>query len=157
MSLNIDEFEQYLKIDKYGLDDDLRRQPSLLFEVTAAYELALARRDKLKDYLALCEAHLDAAFRRNLSNHTEAQIKQLIIADKARRVGLENYHKAKEHAGQLSALKDAFVARGYMLRDMCTLYTANYFQTNSSRPTPDTDAVVYEARKAKMNEARQRS
>jgi hypothetical protein len=154
--IDVVEFRDYLKIHKHALDDDLRRQPSLLFAVSDACEEALAERDKLKDQLAVCEAGLDASYRKTLKDYTEGQIKGLIINDKARRQAHSAYHKARQTAGQLLALKDAFRERGYMLREMCSLYCANYYETNSSRPTPDTDRVTYQARKAKMSEARQR-
>ena len=154
----IDEFRGYLKIDKLALDDALQHQPSLLFKVSEAYELALADRDTLKDQLVTCEANLDVAFRKQLDankiKYTEGSIKSLITIDKVRLNNVTLYNQARRKAAQLMALKEAFKERGYMLREMCSLYVSNYFEQNSSRPTPDSDAIAYNQRKAKIAAAR---
>ena len=148
--MNVDEFREYLKIDKLGLDINLSQQPSLLFAVSEACEQALALRDKLKDDIGICEANLDLTYRQTMTNYTEGKIKSLVLTDKARRSAITAYNNQRAKAGQLLALKDAFKERGYMLREMCSLYVSNYFERNSSRPTVDTDTVAYNQRKAKI-------
>src|SRR5215831_2966728 len=126
MSISIDAFRAYLKIDKLALDDALQHQPSLLFKVSEAYEMALAERDALKDQLVTCEANLDVSFRKQLEHskvkYTEGSIKSLITIDKARLHNVTEYHQARRRTAQLAALKEAFKERGYMLREMCSLY-----------------------------------
>jgi hypothetical protein len=157
MSIDVDEFREYLQINKHGLDIELSHQPTLLAKVTEEYEAALAKRDMLKDNLAICEANLDITFRRQLKEFTEPKIKSLIISDKLRHQAYSDYHRARLRAGELLALKEGFIARGYMLRELCGLFQANYFERNSSRPTPDTDAVTYQANKAALAAARKRA
>lgn len=158
--IKIDEFREYLKFDKLALDDALKEQPSLLFEVSEAYEAAIAKRDELKDRLAVTEAQLDMDMREDFEAHkekfTEGQIKSLIQRDPSRRDAYVRYVEAREQAGQLSALRDAFKERGYMLREMCSLFVSNYFEQASSRPTANTDATVYRTQRARLANNRQR-
>lgn len=159
MTLNIDEFREYLTIDKLALDDALKEQPSLLFQVSEEYETALAQRDSLKDAVATVEANLDVDIREDFEQSkaklTEPQVKHLIASDPERNRAYKAYAAARERAGKLGALKDAFKERGYMLREMCSLYVSNYFEQASSRPTPNTDAVVYRTQRSRLAASRQ--
>lgn len=156
MTVSIDEFRQYLTIDKYALDDALKEQPSLLFEVSDAYELAIAERDSAKDEIAVLEAEIDADIRTGKVRCTEPQIKHIIASDPKRTKAYDNYVRLKLRAGRLGALKESFKERGHNLREMCNLFVANYFEQASSRPTPNTDAVAYKQQRARVAAARQR-
>lgn len=156
--VSIDEFRNYLAFDKFALDDALREQPSLLFAVSDAYEVALAERDTLKDAINTIEADLDAeirdAYEEAKAKVTEPQIKHLIARDPKRRKAYDAYAIARAKAGRLNALKEAFKERGYNVRQMCELYTSNYFEQASSRPTPHTERVVSNANRQRLANAR---
>lgn len=160
MPIDVDEFRQYLIIDKFALDDALKEQPSLLFQVSEAFESALARRDALKDQVSTVEAEVDVDIRESAAKTkekvTEPQIKHLIATDHGREQAYKAYAEARALAGRLGALKEAFKERGYMLREMCSLYVSNYFEQASSRPTQNTDAAAYKQGRQRLAASRQR-
>ena len=54
------------------------------------------------------------------------------------------FAEAKAFADKLGVLKDAMHQRGYMLRDMCQLYIANYYEEGSVKSTNHTDTASYQ-------------
>jgi hypothetical protein len=149
---DIDELKGLLKIDKSALDDELVHQASLLFKVSEAYVQAAAHRDYLKEQLAIVDAELDGKVRKQFEDEkvTEAMIKGQIQTHKQHRAASDAYLKAVTEASMLSALKDSFQQRSYMLRDLCSLFVANYYEQNSVRGTDRTDTVTYQQRRKRL-------
>ena len=158
MLMLIDEFRSYLNIDKHNLDNEIVQQPSLLFEVSEAYAEAAAERDRLKEALAIVDATLDASVREELNGGkvTEAIVKNRIQSDPAHENSFNEYIEAKQKADVLGALKDAMHQRGYLIRDLAALYTANYFESNAVKETGATDAAVYKRQRQRLADARMR-
>lgn len=158
MTIKIEEFREYLKIDRSSLDDELMRQPTLLFKISEALVEATAKRDALKDFLVRMEAEIDQALRAKFETsgdkYTEGQIKSLILTEKSRCLTNKNFLAAKAEVDQLAALKEAFHQRGYMLRDLVSLYTANYYQIDAVRATSKVSDAVYDQRRARLAEGR---
>lgn len=156
--LDIAEFKKLLKIDKLALDDEVMQQASLLYEVSEALVDAIAKRDALKDALAKLEAEIDQDLRTQFeeaeTKYTEPKIKSLILIDKFRTKANEELLAAKTQADRLMALKEAFQSRGFMLRDLCSLYQANYFESSSSRPNNQMSDAVYNHRRTRLAESR---
>lgn len=150
--MKIEEFRQYLTIDKLALDDEVVRQPSLFYEVSEAYVEAVAVRDDCKEALASVDAELDSSVRKALgdSKATEGNIKSQIQSHKKHKTAFDQYITAKEEADKLQALKEAFQQRSYMLRDLVSLYSANYFEEGSLKPTAQQDRVVYSQQRARL-------
>lgn len=150
----IDEFRDYLKVDKNHLDDDLVQHSQLFFKVAEAYVRASAKRDELKEDLTLLDAELDGRVRKRADDkdekYTEAQIKALILTNKDHVDASEAYHNAKTEADMLGALKESFVTRGHHIRDLCQLYTAQYFDTNSVRADANADRTIYQERRKRI-------
>lgn len=157
--IKLDEFRRYLKIDKHALDDDIVQQPMLFYEVSEAYVVAAAERDGFKEALARVDAGLDAEIREELEKSdtkaTEAMVKNQIQCHQDHEKAYKLYAKAKEQADLLAVMKDSFQQRGYMLRDLCQLYVANYFEESSVRGTSNTDAAVYKRRREHLGNARE--
>lgn len=158
MTLDVDEFKKYLRVDKHRLDDELVQQPSLLFEVSEALTEAIDSRDALKNDLTVVEAEEDKRFRKEFDDaeekYTEGTIKAKIMTSKRRQAVHKQFAAAKALADQLNALKEAFLARGYAIRDLCQLHVANYFQETSVRSDAATDAVMYQRNRRKIAERR---
>lgn len=156
--VDIDELRGYLRIDKHALDQELEEQPMLLFQISEAFVQAAAERDMLKEQLATIDANLDAATRNDYGDkkYTEAMIKNEVQTDKKHDQAMLKFLKAKERADLLFALKEAFQSRGFMIRDLCSLYNANYFAEASARGTPGTDRATYKAGRERMAQARER-
>lgn len=147
MTDSIDELKGYLKIDKNRLDEELEEQPMLLFKISEAYVQAAAERDAAKEHLATVDAKLDKKARETLGRSeekvTEAMVKNYVQMSDAHDVATKDYFAVKNQAELLSALKDAFHSRGYMIRDLCTLYAANYYEQGSARPTDNSNRATY--------------
>lgn len=156
--MNIDEFRKYLEIDRSSLDDEVRRHASLLFKVSEAMVEAIAKRDYFKEHLASMDAKIDQELRADFEDkgdkYTESQIKSLILTDKERCGVNAKLLEAKAEADKLIALKDAFHQRGYMIRDLCSLYVANFYEDSSVRETSKTSDAVYTRRRARLAEGR---
>lgn len=153
----IEEFRNYLEIDKNSLDDEVVQHPSLFFRVSEAYVEAAAVRDIAKEELATVDAELDRQIRENFEGEkiTEATIKNQIQTHKAHKAAMDAYLTAKHNADLLGVLKEAFSVKGYMVRDLCSLAVANYFESTSIR-SEQTDQTVYKANRARLAEARER-
>lgn len=153
----IEDLRQYLKIDKHALDDELVMHPTLFFKVAEAMTEAVAERDLLKEELAYTDAELDKTIRLQLGDKaTEGKVKSHILVHKDHTEATNRFLVAKEKADLLTALKEAFHNRGYMLRDLAQLYVNNYYSTDSVRTTPTTSDAIYEGTRAKMAERRRR-
>lgn len=156
MTINIDEFRKYLEIDRSSLDDEVRRHASLLFAVSEAMVEAISKRDTIKDFLAKTEAEIDHEVRESFGDakYTETQVKSTVLTDPSRVKINTHLLEAKAEADKLIALKDAFHTRGFMLRDLCSLYLSNYYTEDSARGTSQTDAAVYGKQRARLAEGR---
>lgn len=154
MTIDIAEFRRYLKIDKLALDDEVVQQPSLFYEVSSAQADAGAERDARKEELATIDADLDIRIRHFVEKATEGSIRNQIQAHQEHQTAFAEYLTAKERADKLTALKEAFQQRSYMLRDLVTLHNANYFEETSVRATASQDKAVYTRQRAKLAEGR---
>lgn len=153
--MNTDEFKEYLLINKHDLDEEIIQQPILLFEVAEACADAAILRDNLKERLATVDAQLDAEIREELEGGkvTESIVKNRIQVDSRHDKAFQEYANAKHRADVLSALKDAFASRGYLLRDLAALHNANYFESNAVK---DATEATYRRAKQQLTTARQR-
>jgi hypothetical protein len=157
---DIEEFKRYLKIDKHALDQELEEQPMLFFQISEAFVQAGAERDMLKEQLATVDAKLDNAARDTYNKaeekYTEAMIKNHVQTDKKHVGAFKLWLEAKKQADLLQVLKEAFQSRGYMIRDLCSLYSDNYFSEASVKGTPKTDRTSYSVGRQRIAEARGR-
>jgi predicted nucleic acid-binding Zn-ribbon protein len=154
MPLNIEEFRQYLKIDKSSLDDEVVQQPSLFYEVSESCAEASAERDALKEQLAVVDADLDKKIRSKNEKGTEAQIKNQIQAHPDHQKAFAEWLDAKLLADKLTALKDAFKDRSFMIRELGSLFVSNYFEEGAVRTTAAQNHDVYALRRARLAAAR---
>ena len=155
---DIAELKQYLRINKHRLDEELEEQPMLLFQISEAFVQASAERDMLKEQLATIDATLDGKARTKLERTqdkvTEAMVKNSVQTSADHEAASAAYLKAKNQADLLAALKEAFHSRGYMIRDLCTLYAANYYEQGSAKPTNTTNRATYSMGRQKRERLR---
>lgn len=156
--MNLDEFRQYLLIDKNDLDTEVSRHPSLFFEVGEAYTQAAAERDALKEMLATIDAQLDNMVREELEGEkfTESMVRSRVQLHPNHATAFQAHLDAKLLADKLAALKEAFHARSYMLRELSGLFISNYFEHSSVQNTPVTDNATYRRTRQRLAEARER-
>jgi hypothetical protein len=151
--INLTEYAKCLQIDKNNIDDELVRQPTLLYQVSEAYIEAVAVRDTKKDELATIDAELDAELRAEAGDTktTEAKIKNEIQVHPEHQSASKAFNEAKHEADKLLVLKEAVAQRGYVLRDLAQLAVANFFETSS---ISSFSAKVYEGHRARLAEKR---
>lgn len=121
-----------LKINKFELDTELERQPSLYLEAAEEAVRARSLLDQAKLYLDNLEAALDKDFRRLAARGdekiTEKSLNAEIQRDKRRQEAYAAMLEFKAYADRLEHLTQAFRSRGQVVRDLSSLYVAGYFQ-----------------------------
>lgn len=147
----IEELRSRLRIDKHRLDDELIEQASLYFEVSEQQVLAVAQRDALKEEVSTVDAELDSIVRKELekksAKYTEAMVKGGIAQHKHHLAAFDAYVAAKQKADKLTGLLESFRQRGQMLRELCGLYSTNYFNRDSvAASAPVTEARANRAK-----------
>src|SRR6185437_11627731 len=135
----LEDLKKQLAIDKTALDDEVIRQPGLFYEVSEQLTMANAERDGAKEELATVDAELADKWRRSLAKTvkgrvTDAMVAQCVQTSADHEKAFTIYLNAKAKAEKLLVLKDAFMQRSYMLRDLVTLYSANYYEDTSLKP-----------------------
>lgn len=156
--ISITDLQQQLAIDKLVLDDEVIRQPVLFYSISEMLVDALAERDGAKEDLAATDADLDGEWRKKLAKLydkvTEQMVKNHVQTDIRHEQAFDSYLDAKTRADKLLALKEAFQQRSYMLRDLVSLYSANYYETSSMKPTQTQEASHYALNRARISNAR---
>lgn len=154
MAQSLNELHKHLEIDKSALDDEVIRQPSLFYMVCEQLVEASADRDAAKEHLATVDAELDAHFRALPTKTTDKGVLSQVQTSKKHQDAFDDWLAAKTHADKLQVLKDSFQQRSYMLRDLVSLYTANYYQDASIQPSKAQEASQYAANRVRIGNAR---
>lgn len=156
--LSLSELQEQLAIDKSVLDDEVIRQPVLFYTISEQLTDAIAERDGAKEELASVDAGLDGQWRKKLAKvHTkvtETMVSNHVITSSEHEQAFDAYLKAKTTADKLLALKEAFQQRSYMLRDLVSLYSANYYEEASVKPSKAVEASHYASNRARISNAR---
>jgi hypothetical protein len=128
------EYEKGLFIDKNALDEALEQQPDIFYRVSKTYAQLISLRDQAKQELQEVEADTDLDIRkvaaRDEEKITEGEIKARVRIDKEVKKANERYMSLTNQAAQYGALKEAFMQRSYVLKDLTQLYSANYYGAN---------------------------
>lgn len=158
MTPTLAELQEQLAIDKSVLDDEVIRQPVLFYTISELLTDAIAERDTAKEELSMTDADLDSEGRRKLAKSgdktTETMFKNYVQTHTDHENAFKVWLTAKTKADKLLALKEAFQQRSYMLRDLVSLYSANYYEDASIKPTKIQEASHYAANRSRMSDAR---
>ena len=158
-SPSLEQLKGSLAIDKSVLDDEVIRQPMLFYAVSEQLTEALAERDAAKEWLATEDASLGVQWRAKLEKAkiraTEAIVTSHVQTDPRHTKAFDEWLEAKTKADRFLVLKDAFIQRSYMLRDLVALYSANYFEASSMKPTKMQEASQYANNRARISSARE--
>jgi hypothetical protein len=161
MPPSLTDLQAQLAIDKSVLDDEVIRQPVLFYTISEMLTEAIAERDAAKEELGMMDADLDNEGRRLLTKTgekvartTEAMFKNYVQTHRDHEIAFKTWLTAKTKADKLLALKEAFQQRSYMLRDLVSLYSANYYEDASIKPTKAQEASQYAANRSRMSIAR---
>lgn len=130
---DISDLEEGLRIDPDGLDDACVAQPELFYRVAKELALSISRRDQQKQYLEETEAEVGLKTRHDAEvaeeKVTEGQIKSEVAAHPKVRAANSDLLRYQRRVAELTALKEAFSQRSYVLKDLVALYLANYYES----------------------------
>lgn len=130
--ISVAELEQLLRIDEHKLEVCCRDQPVLFYQVSTALTRAQSVRDQATQDLKDVEARADAEIRAEQIPEGEKKPTETAIGGRVRMHSSvirarEALREASDAYGSLSALKEAFGQRSYMLRELVALWLANYY------------------------------
>ena len=156
--MTLAELQAQLAIDKSVLDDEVIRQPVLFYTISEQLTDASAQRDAAKEELATVDAEMDSHWRKKLAKLqdkvTEKMVANHVQTSAEHEAAFKTYLEAKTKADKLSALKDAFQQRSYMLRDLVALYSANYYEDASIKPSRAQEASHYNINRERIADAK---
>jgi hypothetical protein len=130
--IDVISFKEDVAIDKYNLEDEWCKQPSLAFKWTALVAEAERKLDKLKTEREICRANLDSEIRKHPITHglgkvTENAIEGIIVNDDSYKEVSNRYIEAKRHLGIVQAASKAIDHRKQALEGLVKLYLNNYY------------------------------
>jgi len=158
MNTEFEAYEARLVINKFRLDDDIERQSIHFYDIASKTANALAERDALKAELAEHEGTVYLEIKQECAENgtktTETMLHNMVLESSIYQQANKDYLEAKAMADKWFVLKEAFVQRGFMLREMAGLYVSGYFSEFSVKATSDTDVVQSDNKRSKMQERR---
>jgi hypothetical protein len=156
----IEELEAHLAIDQNALEDSVRLQPDLFYEVAKQLTLSISRRDAAKRQLKDIEAKVYLDIRSSSSNReqriTEKEIESEVRLDGEVKDAETELAKLELEVGQLFALKDSFSQRGAALGDLVKLYLSNYYGISTDRAGNLLRTGEAEVARERLNDTRRR-
>lgn len=132
---DIGEYEGFLEIDQYALDKMLMEHPVRFQIIAEQFAHAFSYRDAmdkvLKENYAILYSDIKEQALVSGIKMTEAALKESVVSNpsysKLVKLSMEISHRSEI----LRALKDSMTSRGFMLRDLASLYIAGYFAKDS--------------------------
>jgi len=153
----IKELHKALRIDPNNLDEMMMEHPMLFWSVSEQYVLAASIRDEAKENISITDAKMNSKVRKAIEKEGEKVTEKLVEAriniDPSHIKSVQDHRDAKEKAELWFALKESYQSRGYMLREMASLYVSNYYSAESSGKGQDASAE-YEHTKKTMAKKR---
>lgn len=152
---SFEELQEHLAFSKHDLDTAILQHSELYFEVSEQYVNATSIRDECKQLMEESYAKNSLRIRDQAVEEgrklTEDLIKQLTLLDPEYQDAQKEFLLAKNKMELWGALKEAYNARGYMIREIAELWKANYFATNAVEGSTD---ITYEASRSLLAEKR---
>lgn len=157
----IEELEAGLLIDEEALEEALFQQPDLFYRVSKQLAMTISLRDGLKQDKEDTEARVDAKLRHeaevNDEKITEREIDSKKRLDKDVSKASRELLRLNTEVGKLTALKESFQQRSFVLNKLVDLFTAGYFgDVNHSRSVNKVKDHGYEASRQAMSKMRRK-
>lgn len=159
----IAELEKVAGVDKHALDDNLEEQPDLFYRVSKACAIANSQADIAKMNIDELTARLDGTYREDFAKAgekvTDTAVKQAIANDPEIRQATTDWLEKREIAARWMALKDTYVQRSYVMKELVTLYTVGYFSdaVGGKARNQQSDARETQARSARTQALEERN
>jgi hypothetical protein len=153
------EARSLLIIDKNNLDEACTHQANLFYEVSYRYAHAKSIKDRAKEELTLVFSRKYLEERRDAERvgkkTTEEKLKSLVKMSKEYKQAFDGSIEATKDYDEWGALKDAFLQRASMIRDLCNLYLNNYYADITVKGSESSsDDVKYKQKKERVTKAR---
>lgn len=128
----MNQIEGMLAIKKHLLDDELEKQPQVMYSISEAVAEHYADYMRVQDELDVCEAELYIKIKRGSEKSTVDEVKSLIQTDSHRRALFSRVcaEQALHHKWQ--GLLEAWKQKGFALKSLADLALANYFSTDTA-------------------------
>lgn len=160
---DFEELHELLKIDQNALDEALSMQADLYYRVAEACAYAASRRDAAYEAIKETDARLNMEIRQNLENEgekvTEGRVQAMVLEDSDHRDAVQHHLECKLEYDRLTALRDSFSQRNYMIRGMVDMYGMGYFMDSEGRANPTTASghhAEYRRTREKLSDARRK-
>jgi hypothetical protein len=126
------DFNDDLLIDKFGLDDEWAKQPSLYNNWSVQLATAEMERDRAKENVDLVRAELDFDVRSNPSKYgleklTEASVGAAITQSEKYQKSVDKHLKLKYDHKIIQAAIESLNHKKYALDNLVKLYLAEYY------------------------------
>jgi hypothetical protein len=149
-------YKEDLKIDKYALDEEWLKQPTLFINWAEEFVEAQADRDRKKEQLDLIKAELDNIIRSEpekfgLTKVTEGAIQNIILTEGSYRDAQDKYLTAIKQAKILDVAKEAFDHKKKALENLTQLFLAGYF-ANSEIMKGDVKDFLTESKSKRIDD-----
>lgn len=147
MAQSIEIYTGLLEVQKHRLDDHLEFQASFMQEIAEQFVRSNNKANSLKDEVQQVEARVAADIRDTQEKTTVAEIDSKLKRSPERIAAFVKYQVAKAEADRWGALLDAWKAKGFAIKTLADLYSAQYFsvashqsrqkhEDSASRPLP---------------------
>lgn len=136
VDLFIEDYSEKLIIDEHALDLELLQQAHTFNEIAQAAVDQEARRDKYKETMAQVDAELSHDIRSKKSDTriTDAYVLAQVLNHPDHKDISDKFLLAKHRAARLAALKEAYINRGWMVRELVQLHAIGYFTESAISP-----------------------
>lgn len=152
------ELESNLEIDRDDLDGCLVEQPGFFYHVAEELSAANSRRDTLKLDLEELMAEEDGRFRREAANQqikfTEATVQNFLRTLDPVKALQRDLLRASTEAANWAALKEAYLQRSFMLRELVALHLAEIHNLGVERGVTASRHMLGEAAQKEAGQAR---
>jgi hypothetical protein len=124
---NIETYKTMLAIQKHRLDDELEMHPSIMQSIAEQLAERSAKALFIKDELAQLESEIIEDIRNVYEKVVVSEIDGRVKRNPKRIELFKRYQVAKVEHDKWSGLFDAWKAKGFALKTMADLFTAQYF------------------------------
>ena len=126
-----EQFRAMLPVNKHRLDDELEIQAQFMEQISSETIRQNARMLEVKSNLEKLDGRLAAEFRDDEPKATVGAIEAMVKRDAGRVKQWEIYLAALSEHLKWQGLLDAWRQKGYSIKTLADLYSAQYFQLSS--------------------------
>jgi hypothetical protein len=150
------QLEERLRIDRFHLEEVCCEHPELFAEVANRLARLISWRDEAKQNLKEAESNFAAKSRHDAEESGEKVVEKRIesetLLDPGVRAVRDKMSQLDLKVGLAAALKEAFHARSYAIRDLIQLYIANYYGSDMEKASGGMRSANANAAREKQRE-----